>query len=58
MEAAPSPREQLVGLGLDLMERSMIIFETTGVTILTAMIAATATAVAARGVAKRKEGSK
>ncbi len=57
VEAAPSPREQLVGLGLDLMERSMIIFETTGVTILTAMIAATAVAVAARGVAKRKEGS-
>ena len=60
VEAAPAPREQIVGLGLDLMERSMIIFQITGVTILTAMIAATATAVAARGdargVAKREEG--
>ena len=60
VEAAPTPQEQLVGLGLDLMERSMIIFQITGVTILTAMIAATATAVAARGdargVAKREEG--
>lgn len=55
VRAVPTPREQLVGLGLDLMERSMIIFQTTGVTILTAMIAATATAVAARGVTKRKE---
>ncbi len=58
---APSPQEQLVGLGTDLMERSMLIFETTGVTILTTMIAATATALAARGAAGagqgRKEGS-
>jgi NADH-quinone oxidoreductase subunit J len=35
------------------MERSMLIFETAGVTILTAMIAATATAVAVREVKKR-----
>ncbi len=50
--AVPDPQAQLRGLGLDLMERSMIIFETAGVTILTAMIAATAVAVAT----KRKEG--
>ncbi len=49
--AAPSPEEQLEGLGTDLMERSMLVFETTGVTILAAMIAATAVAVAARGPA-------
>ena len=52
----PGPHEQLRGLGLDLMERSMLVFETAGVTILTAMIAATATAVAVRQVRKRGEG--
>ncbi len=51
----PDPQAQLRGLGLDLMERSMLIFETAGVTILTAMIAATAVAVAARSVTKREE---
>ena len=51
---APGPQEQLRGLGLDLMERSMIIFETAGVTILAAMIAATAVAVAARSVGKQE----
>ncbi len=51
---APGPQEQLRGLGLDLMERSMIIFETAGITILAAMIAATAVAVAARSVGKQE----
>ena len=32
-------------LGLELLGRSMLIFETAGVTILTAMIAATAVAI-------------
>lgn len=45
---APGAQAQLRGLGLDLMERSMLIFETAGVTILTAMVAATAVAVATR----------
>lgn len=42
------PARQLRALGLDLMERSMIIFETAGVTILVAMIAATTIAIARR----------
>ncbi len=62
--SVPGPQAQLRGLGLDLMERSMLIFETAGVTILTAMIAATAVAVAARrgprgasrGAARRRGG--
>ena len=53
---APGPQEQLRGLGLDLMERSMLIFETAGVTILAAMIAATSVAVATRSATRRKEG--
>jgi NADH-quinone oxidoreductase subunit J len=39
------PVEQTRLLGIEIMERSMLIFETAGVTILTAMIAATAIAV-------------
>ena len=52
---APGPQEQLRGLGFDLMERSMLVFETAGVTILAAMIAATAVAVAT-GSARKREG--
>ncbi len=55
-DAAPGAFEQTRLLGLEIMERSMLIFETAGMTILTAMIAATATAVAAREVKKRGEG--
>lgn len=44
--AAPSAQNRL--LGLEIMERSMLIFETAGVTILTAMIAATAVAIRGR----------
>lgn len=43
------PEEQVYGLGIEIMERSMLIFETAGVTILTAMIAATAIAIKRRG---------
>jgi NADH-quinone oxidoreductase subunit J len=43
--AAPRPVDQVHDLGIEIMERSMLIFETAGVTILTAMIAATAIAV-------------
>jgi NADH:ubiquinone oxidoreductase subunit 6 (subunit J) len=43
------PAEQVYRLGLEIMERSMLIFETAGVTILTAMIAATAIAIKRRG---------
>ncbi|MDX5895158.1 NADH-quinone oxidoreductase subunit J [Rubrobacter radiotolerans] len=54
-ESAPGAYEQTRLLGLEIMERSMLIFETAGVTILTAMIAATATAIAARGVKRTVE---
>jgi NADH-quinone oxidoreductase subunit J len=43
------PVEQTRLLGIEIMERSMLIFETAGVTILTAMVAATAIAVEGRG---------
>lgn len=41
-----APEEQIRRLGLELMERSMLIFETAGVAILVSMIAAIAVAVA------------
>lgn len=44
--SAPGPAEQTRMLGAELMERSMLIFETAGVTILVAMIAAISVAVA------------
>lgn len=47
--AAPGPGEQVRLLGLDLMQRSMLVFETAAITILTAMIATTALAIAQRG---------
>ena len=43
------PAEQVYELGIEIMERSMLIFETAGVTILTAMIATTAIAIKRRG---------
>ncbi|MDQ3540110.1 MAG: NADH-quinone oxidoreductase subunit J, partial [Chloroflexota bacterium] len=43
------PAIQLRGLGIELMERSMLLFETAGVTILVAMIAAMAVAIARQG---------
>ncbi len=46
--AAPRPVDQVHDLGIEIMERSMLIFETVGVTILTAMVAATAIAVERR----------
>lgn len=48
LAAAPRPTEQVRALGIEIMERSMLIFETAGVTILTAMIAATAIAIERR----------
>jgi len=42
---APDAVQQTADLGLELLGRSMLIFETAGVTILTAMIAATAVAI-------------
>lgn len=44
----PEPALQLHDLGIELMSRSMLIFETAGLTILVAMIAATTVAIAAR----------
>lgn len=46
-EVAP-PAEQTRRLGRELMERSMLVFETAGVTILTAMIATTVVAIRRR----------
>ncbi len=43
--SAPDAAQQTVNLGLELLGRSMLIFETAGITILTAMIAATAVAI-------------
>ena len=50
--AVPAAAAQTEALGRELLGRSMLIFETAGVTILTAMIAATAVAVPA--LQKRK----
>lgn len=44
----PAATAQVHDLGIEIMERSMLIFETAGVTILTAMIAATAIAIQRR----------
>lgn len=44
----PAATAQVHDLGIEIMERSMLIFETAGVTILTAMIAATAIAIRRR----------
>ena len=41
----PDAAQQTINLGLELLNRSMLIFEMAGVTILTAMIAATAVAI-------------
>jgi NADH:ubiquinone oxidoreductase subunit 6 (subunit J) len=46
VEIAPSPAAQLHELGIDLMSRSMLIFETAGLAILVAMIVATTIALA------------
>lgn len=47
VEVAP-PAEQTRALGFELMERSMLVFEAAGVTILVAMIATTAVAIRRR----------
>lgn len=46
---APDAEYQTRELGVELLGRSMLIFETAGITILTAMIAATAVAIPVRG---------
>jgi NADH:ubiquinone oxidoreductase subunit 6 (subunit J) len=45
---APDPAGQVHDLGIELMGRSMLIFETAGLSILVAMIAATSVAIASR----------
>ena len=44
--SAPPPTTQVHDLGIELMSRSMLVFETAGVTILVAMVAATVVAIA------------
>jgi len=46
---APSPERQTYQLGMQILERSMLIFQIAGVTILVAMIAAILVAVPERG---------
>jgi len=46
--AAPPPSAQNHDLGIELMERAMLIFETAGITILVAMVAATTVAIRRR----------
>ena len=48
VEDVIGPAEQTRQLGIELMTRSMLIFETAGVTILVAMIAAVSVAIARR----------
>ncbi|SMO83020.1 NADH-quinone oxidoreductase subunit J family protein [Fodinibius sediminis] len=43
--AAPAPAQQNHDLGMEVMQRSMMIFESAGTSILTAMVAALATAL-------------
>ena len=45
---APPPSEQVHDLGIELMSRSMLIFETAGLAILVAMIVATTIAIAGK----------
>ncbi len=51
-EGVPAPAQQNHDLGIELMQRSMMIFETAGVSILVAMIAATATALSFKSIKK------
>lgn len=44
--AIPTASEQINALGVELLNRSMFIFESAGLTILTAMVAATMVAIA------------
>jgi NADH:ubiquinone oxidoreductase subunit 6 (subunit J) len=46
--ASPTPAAQVHDLGVELMSRSMLIFETAGLAILVAMIVATTLAIARR----------
>ncbi len=48
VRSVPGPARQTHDLGIELMNRSMIVFETAGVAILVAMIAATSVAIARR----------
>lgn len=52
---APDAALQIRELGLEMLGRSMLIFETAGVTILTAMIAAIVVAIPVRGPASRDD---
>jgi len=47
--SVPTAAQQIELLGFELLGRSMLIFESAGLTILTAMVAATMVAIAPRG---------
>ena len=52
--SVPGADRQARDLGLELLGRSMLIFQSAGLTILTAMVAATAVAIAPAGKAGRE----
>ena len=52
---APPPAQQNHDLGIEIMERSMMIFESAGFSILTAMVAALATALIIHNNHKKKD---
>ena len=52
--SVPGADRQARDLGLELLGRSMLIFQSAGLTILTAMVAATAVAIAPTGKAGRE----
>ena len=58
-DQVPDAEAQTRALGMELLGRSMMIFETAGITILTAMIAATAVAIPVQNLASKiaKESS-
>jgi len=53
-QTIPDANQQTIDLGLELLGRSMLVFETAGITILTAMIAATAVAIQPLDEANKK----
>lgn len=54
-DQVPDAEAQTRALGMELLGRSMMIFETAGITILTAMIAATAVAIPVQNLASKND---
>jgi NADH:ubiquinone oxidoreductase subunit 6 (subunit J) len=58
VDVAPAAAAQTRALGIELLGRSMLLFETAAVTILTAMIAATAVAIPVEAHQGRTTGAR